>query len=561
MAFPLFRFCRTSALLCSTALVGAWFLSGCGGGSGGSGSSGSGGNGGGSGGGGGATGPLATVTASARLLDQSSFGPTADSIAHVQAVGINAYLTEQFALAPTTLADIPATLPAQCPTTPVACVESEFWENSINASDQLRQRVAFALSEMWVTSTQSVNGNAALAWYNVLVNDSFSNWRTIMEDVTLSTSMGAYLNMLNSAKAPTGQIANENFAREMMQLFSLGLYQLNNDGTMKLDGSGNPMPVYTEAQVQAFAKAYTGWTYATASGASPTSFPNSKANYGMPMAPVESAHDMTAKTLLNGTVIPAGGSSRNDLKIALDNIFANDNLPPFVCKQLIQHLVTSTPSPAYVARVVNVFINNGAGVRGDMKAVVRAILTDQEARAGDTDATADGGHLREPILYIAADMRALGYVSTSTDATNLWKYAPLDAQAATLSQEPFRSPSVFNFFPPEYVIPSTTINAPEFSLENTASVMLRLSLADQFATNKLSGFKTSTFASGGTLYALASTPTDLVDALGVMYMHGQMPANVRTSIVNAITGISDTATRARVATYLVITASQYKVMH
>ncbi|MBS1813381.1 MAG: DUF1800 domain-containing protein [Acidobacteria bacterium] len=518
------------------------------------------GSGGGSGGGGGST-PAATVTAAARLLDQTSFGPTTDSIAHVQTVGLQGYLKEQFALPATTLPAVPATLPAQCSNTPVACVESEFWEASLTANDQLRQRVALALSEQWVTSTQSVNGNAVLAYYNVLLNDAFSNWRTIMEDVTLSPSMGLYLNMLNSAKAPAGQIANENFAREMMQLFSTGLYMLNDDGTEKKDANGNSIPVYTEAQVQAFAKAYTGWTYAAADGSSPANFPNRTVNYTSPMAPVESAHDMTQKTLLNGTVIPAGGSARNDLKIALDNIFAHENLPPFVCRQLIQHLVTSTPSDAYVARVAAVFRDNGKGVRGDMKAVLTAILMDTEARAGDTNSAYDGGHLREPIFYITSVMRALGYSSTITDPANLWRYTSLSTQAAALGEEPLRSASVFNFFPPEYVIPETTLNAPEFSLENTASVTLRLTLADKLATNKLSNFKTTAFSSGGTLYSLAGSPGDLVDTLGVMFLHGQMPSNMRTTIVNAITGISDPATRARVATYLVMSSSQYKVMH
>jgi uncharacterized protein (DUF1800 family) len=203
-----------------------------------------------------------------------------------------------------------------------------------------------------------------------------------MHDVSVSPGMGAYLNMLNSNKPATGQIANENYPRELMQLFTIGLYQLNQDGTLQLDGSGNPIPSYTQAQVQAFARAYTGWTYATATGGVPTKFPNGTANYLAPMVAVETAHDTTAKTLLGGTVLPAGQTAEQDLAGALSNIFNNTNVGPFVCKQLIQHLVTSTPSPAYVARISAVFANNGSGVRGDMQAVIRAILEDQEARAG-----------------------------------------------------------------------------------------------------------------------------------------------------------------------------------
>ncbi len=284
-------------------------------------------------------------------------------------------------------------------------------------------------------------------YWNALAKDSFGNWRTLMEDMTLSPAMGLYLNMIQSNKPAAGQIANENFGREMLQLFSTGLVLLNQDGTPQLDGSGNPMPVYTEAQVEAFARAYTGWTYAGAGGAAPAKFPNYTANYDSPMAPVEANHDTTTKTLLNGTVLSAGGSARADLKGALDNIFEHPNLPPFVSKQLIQHLVTSTPTPAYVARVAAVFTDNGKGVRGDMQAVLRAILTDSEARAGDTNAVFDGGHLREPMLYLTSVLRGLGYASTNADATNLYAYAALSGYTAPLGEQPFRSPSVFNFLP------------------------------------------------------------------------------------------------------------------
>jgi hypothetical protein len=255
-------------------------------------------------------------------------------------------------------------------------------------------------------------------------------------------------------------------------------------------------------------------------------------------------------------VIPAGQTAEQDLSDALANIFNQPNVGPFVCKQLIQHLVTSTPSPAYVARISAVFANNGSGVRGDMQAVIRAILEDEEARAGDTNPAYDGGHLREPMLWMTNFLRAVGF--TNTDANG--SYFSLSNYSNNLSQRPYRSGSVFNFFPPSYVIPQSTLNAPEFDLENTATAILRLSLADSLVNNKITSF-TINLGSGSTLYQIAAAnPGTMVDTLGVMFMHGQMPANMRSQILSTISGLS-TAQQVRVATYLVISSSQYKVMH
>jgi uncharacterized protein (DUF1800 family) len=420
----------------------------------------------------------------------------------------------------------------------------------------LRQRVAFALSEIFVISSDTDDATTITYYHNTLAQDAFTNFSTIMHDVTLSPGMGDYLNMLNSAKAPAGQIANENYPRELMQLVTIGLNQLNDDGTLQLDSSGNPIPTYTEAQVQAFARAYTGWTYATVSGGSSTTFPNKTANYFAPMAAVESEHDTTAKTLLNGTVLPAGQTAEEDLSGALANIFAHTNVGPFVCKQLIQHLVTSDPSPAYVSRIAAVFANNGSGVRGDMQAVIRAILEDTEARAGDTNPAYDGGHLREPMLWMTNYLRAVGFTNTDVNGS----YYSLSNYSNNLNERPYRSGSVFNFFPPSYVIPQTTLNAPEFDLENTASAILRLSLADSLVNNKITGFTTDLSATSTLGLIAAASPANLVDTLSTMFMHGQMPTDMRTEILNTISGLG-TAQQVRVAVYLVITSSQYKVMH
>ncbi len=219
----------------------------------------------------------ASLQSAARLLDQATFGPTLTDIQHVETVGLQGYLTEQFAKPTTLEPDITTPPPTLCATNTVPCQQAEWWQNALTGPDQLRQRVAFALSSMFVISTNSVNARAVTSYQNMLANDAFGNFYKIMNDVTLSPGMGLYLDMLNSAKpgvvGGVAQIANENYARENLQLFTTGINMLNQDGTLQLDGSGNPIPVYTEAQVQAFARAYTGWTYGQSGGAALTKVP------------------------------------------------------------------------------------------------------------------------------------------------------------------------------------------------------------------------------------------------------------------------------------------------
>src|SRR6202451_3853433 len=354
-----------------------------------------------------------SATAAARFLDQTSFGPTATTIAHVQQIGLQAALTEQFNQPTTQFSEPPSPDTAVCGFTNWRYTQSEFLNVAVWGNDQFRQRVAMALSEIFVAPIEQ--DNAMPFYLNTLAGDAFTNYRTIMQDAALSPAMGDYLNMVNSGKPPTGQIANENFGRENMQLFPLEVNRLNSDGSLQTDGSGNPIPTYTELQVEAFARAYTGWTFANADGSSPSSL-SWTYNYNHLMVPVESAHDTTQKILLNDTTLPAGQTAEQDLQGALDNIFAHPNVGPFICKQLIQHLVTGNPSPGYVQRVSAVFANTGSGVRGDMKAVLSAIVMDQEARAGDaqtgdqaeSNPAVDGGHLRDPLLWAMNLVRGLG---------------------------------------------------------------------------------------------------------------------------------------------------------
>ena len=343
--------------------------------------------------------PLASGTPSptdaARFLSQSTFGATDALITKVQSQGFDAFLNEQFAATPSShlalvdaaVAALPAPTPGASPNQPTVTMTNDaWWTNAIAANDQLRQRVAYALSQILVVSLNSAGlGNkpyALPAYYDVLVKDAFGNYRQLLEDITLNPGMGAYLNLLQSDKANTskGTLPNENYGREIMQLFSIGLYDLNLDGSLTLGSNGFPIATYNQDAILGNAAAFTGWTYGGQTG-TPVFFPGTGGqNWRVPMVNIASHHQTTAKTILNGVLLPANQTAAQDLKTTLDTIFNHPNVGPFICRQLIQRLVTSNPSPGYVYRVASVFNNNGQGGRGDLKAVVRAILMDYDAR-------------------------------------------------------------------------------------------------------------------------------------------------------------------------------------
>jgi uncharacterized protein (DUF1800 family) len=507
--------------------------------------------------------PAVSFTQAARLLDQATFGPTLAAIQQVQQIGTAAYLNQQFATPTTLMAAIANPPVAACPGGTEFCAQNSFWENALTANDQLRQRVAFALSEMFVVSTDMVNARTIPSYHNMLANDAFGNFSQLMNDVATSAAMGQYLDMLDSGAPPAGQIADENFGRELMQLFTTGLYLVNPDGTLQLSAQELPQPVYTELQVQAYARALTGWTYANPTGGVPTSFPNGVPNYDQPMQPIPVSHDITAKVLLDGVTLPAGQTAEEDLTGLIASIFNHPNVGPFVCRQLIQHLVTSFPSPAYVGRVAEVFANDGSGVRGDLKAVVTAILNDPEARAADTEPTVDGGHLREPILYFTGILRALEFTNVSPQGS----YFIASSYTAPLGQTPYAAASVFNFFPPSYVIPGTAINAPEFAQENTASAIARLNLADSIVRNHLTSFNidmSPTSFLGQIASATGNPATDsanLVNTLNILFVHDQMPTAMMSAIVANAALLTDIGQRVRVSTWLVISSNFYQIEH
>ncbi len=512
-----------------------------------------------------------------RLLEQATFGPTSADLTQLTSTGVDSYLSAQIATKATGytgFAYVPHTADVTCkndPTAPTSAaslcardnyslfqVQRQFFENALTAPDQLRQRVAFALSQIMVVSGIEIYEAYGMAAYqNMLLADAFGNFRDLINDVTLSPVMGNYLDMANNDQpnAARGTEPNENYARELMQLFTIGLYELNADGTQQLDSQGKPIPTYDQTVVQGYAHLFTGWTHAPRPAA--TSNWTNPINYESPMVSFATHHDTTAKALLNGQSAPSGGAPEADLKIGLDAIFNHPNVGPFVGKQLIQHLVTGNPSPAYVARVTAIFNNNGQGVRGDLAAVVRAILTDPEAR-GDSKSDADYGHLREPALYITSALRSLGGQSDGVY---------LRSQASALGQNIFTAPSVFNFYPPDYLAPGTTVTAPEFAIQNAATALARANFIYQLVYGGGAAADTTVTGSTGTSMSLASlvtqavTDSSLLNSLNTTLMHGALDTNTSNTIAAALDGMgtSDPTARAQMGAYLLTVSPQYQI--
>ncbi|MDE1178836.1 MAG: DUF1800 family protein [Edaphobacter sp.] len=504
---------------------------------------------------------MASARAAGRLLAQSTFGATMPLIRQVQSEGLDAYLDEQIKATPTEFAplDITVAVPAYCDNNINYCIWYSWWQHAMESPDQLRQRIAFALTDMFVVAGQ--RADTMPTYLNALSDNSLGNWRQLMHDVTLSLAMGGYLNMFQSAKPTASDIANENYAREFMQLFSLGIYQMNMDGSLDLDASGNPIPNYTPAQIQAFARAYTGWTYPVPGGGPARSWtqPQTVSLSGF-MSPYDSQHDTGSKAIISGVVLPAGQTAEQDLDGALDAIFQHPSLPPFVCKQLIQHLVTSNPSPDYIKRIAQVFVDNGNGVRGDMSAVVRAILLDPEARLLDDPNASqpEFGHLQEPILWATAVTRGL-QPTKLVDGANA--YQVLEYWAITMNETPFNAPSVFNFFSPSNQLPNSTLLAPEFGIENTATTVQRLLVADWVVTPGQAGSLSIDYSPTGTLGTLVQAgPDQLLAYLNTVFLHGTMTSDMRQTIEAAMESTSDPSLKARTAVYLVITSSAFKII-
>ena len=499
-----------------------------------------------------------TFEEAVRFLEQATFGPTAELIAHVREVGFEAFLDEQFARpAPDfpDLGDWPQNPPESCDRTcrrdnySMYPVQVGAFRAFITSPDQLRLRVAVALNQIFVVS--AVDGSLRLPsrmlpYLQVLVGGAFGNFRQLLTAITLNPAMGRFLDTVGNNRAAP----NENYARELLQLFTIGVDELNVDGTPKLDQSGQRVATYDQATITALARVFTGWVFAPPRADGTT-------NYAYPLVLGNAnAHDTQAKTLLNGVTLPAGRDAASDLRDALDNIFGHPNVAPFVSRRLIQHLVTSNPSPAYVGRVATVFRNTG----GALQAVVRAILLDQEARTDPTSSNALYGHLREPVLWICSFLRAFtGRVVTDYVLSD--SFLPSGLQ---MSQDLFRAPSVFSFYPPDHVVAGDSVVGPEFAIYSTSTALARANFAYQVIYRTMStglDRPTGTGIDLGGLEPLANDPGQLVDALNAFGLHGRMTPEMRSVIVMAVAAIpaSNPLGRLRQALYLLVTSPQYLV--
>ena len=451
----------------------------------------------------------------AKFLNRSTFGPTSKSIDQLVAKGTyEKWLMDQFNASATYHAPkVNALAKKMC-----ANISSEgkfvkdsweftfprhqiWWETALYSNDQLRQRVAFALSQVLVISDSDGLGlssrqYAITSYYDVLVRHAFGNYRNLLEEVTLHPTMGDFLSMTRNQKsnADEGVRPDENYAREILQLFSIGVHELNLDGTKKLDGNGKPIPTYNQKTIEEFAKIFTGWNYADIGWNEYFG----RADHTKPLVAVEEYHDTSSKKLLNGYISPNGQTAQDDLTSALDNIFNHPNIAPFISKQLIQRLVTSNPSPTYVERVATIFNDNGKGVKGDLASVVSAILLDNEALA--TNKSDDFGKLREPLLRISHLWRAFD-MQRSIKVGHYWQpeetceqgtyryftfWNALSNFGRKTAQSPLGAKSVFNFFRPNYS-PSGVLNdkglvAPEFQIVNENTLTSNTNLLHYMVT-------------------------------------------------------------------------------
>ena len=465
-----------------------------------------------------------------RLLDQATFGPTQQLTARLAQIGIPSFIDEQLTV-------------AESPWPPLATAQRSdaidaFFGNALAGQDQLRQRVIFALSEIIVESmNKNTNGEDLVPWLQLLSRNAFGNYRTLLREITLDASMGKFLDLANSGLS--GGAANENFPREVMQLFSIGLYQLNLDGSVQVDAQNVPLPTYSQTDVQQLAKALTGWTYGNANG-TPPAYGNFN-YYPGPMLPVAAYHNKSTKTIL-GQTLPANQTIQQDLDGAIDIIFQHPNVGPFLATRLIRALVTSNPSPAYIARVAAAF--NGAGVRGDMKAVIRAILLDPEAR-NDTP-PANFGRLRTPMQHTIALARALGL---NLGAASQFAYLFYNMNEGILD-----AASVFGHYSPTYHIPMTALFGPEFQIYSASDAINRANLFYSFLYNPwpinpvLQPF-----------VALAGNPATLVNAVDNALLFGRMSPATRAALLNALPAMPDNNARVLTAVYLTSMSGEYLV--
>ncbi len=506
-----------------------------------------------------------TDAQASRFLGQATLGVTDADITAVRSLGFDAWLTQQFAQPPSTsnwdwLVAKGYDVNPEARNSAIG-FDMQIWQRLLSAPDSLRQRVALALSEIFVVGFDGVTGAyrqfKMAAWWDLLVTHAFGNYRSLLEAVTLNNAMGVYLNTSGNKKedAASGRQPDENYAREVMQLFTIGLSELNPDGTPRRDAAGRPVDSYSQATVTNLARVFTGWAVDTPRAGDLGPEPARR-----PMVLNASQHSLLEANFL-GARVPAGTAGVPALKIALDTLAAHPNVGPFIGRQLIQRLVTSNPSRFYVARVAAAFADNGRGVRGDLQAVIRAVLTDVEARDEAVATWPLTGKLREPIVRLVQCARSFKATSLSGN----WDMGSTADPARSLGQSPLRSPSVFNFFRPGYVpagtaVASAGLVAPEFQLANESSVAGYLNTVQSFVSRAHRDVRPDYSAE----LALAGNPAALLARVELLLCAGQLQDSTRSTILNAVNSIAASteagrANRVYTTVMLVMASTDYLV--
>lgn len=557
---------------------------------------GGGGSGSGTGTGGGVTPPVATVrkpqtdAEAARFLLQASLSASTAAIAEVRSEGFGPWLDRQFAApnsqnARTFFADRGYDrVDANRFYNGTITGDYMIWSQLLSGANPVRKRIAFALSEFFVVSLSGISvtwrGPAIGEYWDILNRNAFGNFRDLLQDITLNPAMGVFLNTRgNRAADGRGRVPDENYAREVMQLFTIGLFELNSDGTNRLV-NGNPVESYTSEDVTGLARVFTGYDFDQAGLA----FTNEVVGTGRvpdpdyvrrPMtadptrwvpARTTGFHSNEAKTFL-GLTIPPGTGAAESLRLALDRLFNHPNVGPFFAKQMIQRLVTSNPSSAYVGRIAAVFANNGQGQRGDLSAVFKAILTDEEALNTANVSNANFGKLREPVLRFVQLARTFGARSNSGN----WQVGDLSDPATSLGQSPLRSPSVFNFFRPGYFPANTEIAnrgllAPEFQLVNETSVAGYVNFLERAITGGRAPVADVLLDFSGET-AIAQDSAALLDRLDLLLTGRQLSQSVRDTVRSAMEDVAVTASstnadrlrRVQIGVTLILASTDYLV--
>ena len=506
----------------------------------------------------------------ARLLLQASFGPR--SVADVDDVANRtaaAWIDSQFAMPWNTHASYLASLRSQSIKVEEQHIFEAIWQNMMFADARLRARVALALSEIMVVSdiAPDQDTDALAGWMDTLYKNAFGNYRNLLRDITLQPAMGYYLNMLGNDKEDPvkGRMPSENYAREVLQLFSIGLVLLNVDGTPMRDVAGKTIATYDQNVVQGFAKVFTGWSF----GGNDTTFSDGfnppKQNWTVEMQAWPSHHSSASKLLLGGVTLPAGQTPERDLNDALDNIAYHPNVGPFMSRRLIQFLVTSNPSAGYVTRVVVTWNNNGSGVRGDLKAVLRAILLDDEARSPATAPVANSsyGKLREPMVRFVHFANAMG-AKSKNDRNSIWW---LDSPDDALGQSPLLAASVFNFFSPFYSragsIAQAGLASPEFQNATDTQVVGSTNFFSRLIREGGIGFDEANRVDFDTTTWLAdaATTAKLIERINLVLFAGGISANTQTILEMAINAFpaNERNNRLQAALNLAVIAPEFVV--